>query len=133
MHERPRDGDPLAFTAGQFARVVGHPVGEPDPFERLGGQHAAILRPHPEVDETVGNVLEGRRACEEEKPLEHEPDPAPSDRCEAAIRETRRVDPFDQNPTRGRPVERAHHVQHRRLAASGRADHTGHLAAVDPQ
>jgi hypothetical protein len=69
----------------------------------------------------------------EEELLEDEPDPRRAQRGELAIGHAGDVESRDAHGSGTRPVERAHHVQQRRLARSRAADDRDQLAGVDAE
>ena len=84
------------------------------------------------VEQSVGDVVDGGHAVDEEELLEHEADElaiAPPTAARSLI--ARRLDPGDADDAAGRPIERADDVQQRRFAGSGRADDRRELAVLD--
>ena len=111
--KRPGDGHALAFATGQRAGPVGHPMPEPDPFQRLGRGAATLGRPLAAVEQSVGNVVERGLAAEQEERLEDEPDPPRPERGQVAIRHGRDVMAGDPDRALRRAVQRAQDVEQR--------------------
>ncbi len=51
VHERPRDRDPLALSAGKLARAMVEPISEIDALERALRSPAALCGRNPAINE----------------------------------------------------------------------------------
>jgi hypothetical protein len=113
--------------------MVLQPVTEADSLERSAGGRPPLVERQPGVQEPVGGVVENGHTVQQEELLEHEPDVAGAQRGQLAIAQHRRVVPGDPDGALVRRVERADHVEQRRLSGA-RAAHDGqHLARGDGQ
>ena len=92
---------------------------------------AAVAKPDTGVEETIGDVVEGRDAGRQMEVLEHEADAAGAQRREVAVPERRHIEPVDLDVAGARAIERADDVEHRRFARPGRSDDRDELAAAD--
>ena len=132
VNERPSDGDSLALAAGHMARRMREPMSETHPFQRLGRAFAPLPDTNSLIDETVGDVVDGRHAVEEEELLEHETDSSGAYAGDLLVAQRRRVVPVDGHDALGGPVEGAHDVEQRGFSAPRGSDHGDQFAVVDP-
>src|SRR6266498_4607311 len=129
--DRARDRRALLLAAGQLLRPVAQPLPEPDPPQRRFGALAALAQPDSGVQQAIGDVVQGGHAWRQVKQLEDEADPPRPQRRELTVGEPGDGEPVDDDIARARAVERAHHVQHRRLARARRPHDRHQLPAVD--
>ena len=64
----------MPLAAGQLVGPVIHPVGQPDPGERLGGQLPPLLRAHAGVDQRQLDVVQAGGPRQQVEGLEDEAD-----------------------------------------------------------
>ncbi len=122
LGDRARDRDPLALAARQLRRPVGQPVPEPDTLERGPCGLPAIARRRARVQHAGRDVLDRVHRVLEMKALEHEPDLVRAQPRQLDVRQRDDVVAEDLDHAAGRPLERAEHRQHRRLAGARRSD-----------
>ena len=120
-----RDRDPLLFPTGQLIGKVIEPVAQADVAQNLL-RGATIGFPPRDIDPEL-DVLSSREAGEEVEGLEDERDDRAPVREQLAATRAGDVVAIDDDPTARRNVERADHVEDRRLAAARRAEHYGEL------
>ena len=58
VHQRPGDGHALPLAAGELVGPVLHPVAQPHPRERLGGELPALLGAQAGVDQRQLHVVQ---------------------------------------------------------------------------
>ncbi len=117
--QRARDGDALLLAAGELEREVVHPPPEPDLLEHLAGDVARTMPPGHVGTEL--HVLERGQSREQVEALEHEAHRVTPDLEARRPRRVRDVATGDAHAAGRRRVERADHVEQRRLAAPRRA------------
>ena len=117
---------PDSWPGRCFARCA-----EPDPVQRRRRRPSPVLARTPAVEQPVGDVVERGLAAQQVEVLEHEPDPPRPERGQPPVGQA--VDPLagDRDLAARRPVERAEHVEQRRLAGPGRPDDREQLPGVD--
>src|SRR5438105_5694714 len=86
VDESTRDRDALALPSRELARMVGHPIGEPDRFQRPDRPLFPLLAPEPGIDQRQLDLLERARARQEVEGLEHETDLLVADGRELVVR-----------------------------------------------
>ena len=89
--------------------------------------------PRARVEQPGRDVVERAHPVEQEELLEDEPDRARPQRRQRALAELRRVLPGHVHLAVGRPLQRPHHVQQRRLPRPRRADDRARLARAHGQ
>ena len=131
VHQRARDGDALALTAGQLARTAAVFVGEPDALQQLVDALAAFGLSEPRQQQGILDVLARRQHRHEVEALEDEaeaiaPDGGEPARPACATRAGRPAG-FARVGT----IEAADQVQQGGLPAAGRAGERDELAGTD--
>src|SRR6266545_610610 len=132
-HDRPRDRGALFFATGQRVRPVGQPVAEPDELQGRFGAFASFPLAGAGVEQAVGDVVQGRHARCQVELLENEPDPLGPQRREVMVGQFGDVEPVDDDLPGAGAVQRAHHMQQRRLARPRRPNDRHQLTAADLQ
>ena len=112
--QRPRDGDALAHTARELARVLGLKALEPHGLEQSQRDLAPARGRHAQELEAEADVVERRAPREEPGVLEDE-----GDLLRVRARDRLAV---DQDGARVRAHETADHAEHGGLAAAARAE-----------
>src|SRR3712207_4834593 len=87
----------LAFAAGQLVRTVVQSVSEADSLQCGFSQSPPVPRPYARVQQSVGDVVEGRHPGREEELLEHETDPVGAQCGQLSIGQVPDVRPVDGN------------------------------------
>ena len=85
VHERPRDRDPLALSAGKLAWAMIEAISKVDALKRALRSTAALVGRNPPINERQLDVPERRGAWEQVKRLEHKADFLIADRGELVI------------------------------------------------
>jgi hypothetical protein len=107
------------------------PVAEPEALQHHRGPVTPGPARRPGVDQPVGDGVDRRHSGRQVELLEHESDPPGPDPGQPPVAQPGHVVALDDHPAGVGPVERAHQVQQRRLARSGRADDADQFARLD--
>jgi len=118
--ERTRQRDALLFAAGQFGRIVGETVGQPDPVEFGAGPAESV----PVAGEFEGNgdVLKRRHVLNQVKGLEDDTDIGATKPGQGVLVEPGEVFAGNDHVAGLRRLQSGHHHQQRRFARTGRSD-----------
>ncbi len=119
--ERARDRDALLLAAGQLVREVVQARRRARRARASRSRRRAASRSRPVDVDAELDVLERGQRGEEVERLEDEADAVAAEAEQLLARAPRDVLAGDDDPSLGRRVERADHVQQRRLAAARRA------------
>ena len=120
--QRSRDRDPLPFATRELGRFVAHPMGEADLSQSLLCEGPSVAQGHARIEQSIGDVVQRRLSSEEEELLKDEPDVTGPQRRELLVVEIVNVVTGDRDRARCCSVERADHMEERRLPRSRWAD-----------
>jgi hypothetical protein len=131
--DRPGDGDPLTFAAGELPGAVPETAREAHFVQCLGGAFAPDPDRGAAVEQPARHVVEHGEMVEQEELLEDEAEPPGPHLGQLRIGQPRRVRARDAHGAGGRPFERAEDAQEGRLAGAGRAGHGDRLSGLHDQ
>ena len=125
VHERAREGDPLALAAGELARLSRLEARQAHELERLRDPGLPLAPAHLPHHEPVPDVVADGHVRKEGVVLE--------DGVHVALvgRQARHVDAVQQHLALGRELEPGDHPQGRGLPGARRAEHGEELAVSD--
>ncbi len=129
--ERTHDGGALLLAAAELVGPVVDPVPEAHLLEERAPPRQRVVAGHAVEEEREGRVLGRREGGEEVEELEHEAQVAPAESGQGVVRHGAQVLAQDADRARGGEVERANHVEERRLPGARRPGDRQHLARLD--
>ena len=122
-------GHALLLAARQLARIVGHPMLQPDL-----GQKCPRRRERVAVAgklQRQGHVLECGHGRDQVEGLEQDADPVAAEQRQAILVETAQIDAFDRHPAARRPLDATDDRHQAGLAGAGRTHHAYAGAGFD--
>ncbi len=127
--QRPADRDPLSLATGEVVRLPVEERPQAEPVDRLARLDPSVGRRQTAV--TVLQVAPNRQVCEQARLLENVADRSPvwGDEPVAVLPGLA----TDDEPIAGRSLEAGDRPQQGRLAASRRAEDTGHAGRRNAQ
>jgi hypothetical protein len=131
MHERPRDGDALLFSAGKLRRQRVCPPGQADPLKQCGHPHRTFRCRDTNQLEWKLHVFRSGERGQEMKKLKNRAYPLPPEAIQPIGIEPVYSSAEQMNLAGIRPINATQTVKQGRLSASGRARERDPLATCN--